>query len=146
MKHWKKAIAVLLALLSVGCCLALSLCAFAQEDDPAETHVHQFENPVVVLEPTCTTEGKTMYTCACGETEIRTEPASGHTWGNWKVLKPATATEEGLKERTCRNDPSHKEYQTIPKTESGSIGQFFQKIVARFKAFFENIMRILYRD
>ncbi len=28
-------------------------------------------------------------------------PALGHEWGDWKVTKPATDTEEGIEERTC---------------------------------------------
>ena len=42
--------------------------------------------------------------------------ALGHAWGEWTVVKKPTATETGLKERVCGNDPSHVEQQTIPAT------------------------------
>ena len=43
--------------------------------------------------------------------------AYGHKWSEWTVVKPATETEEGLRERYCYNNNSHKEQETIPKLE-----------------------------
>ena len=40
---------------------------------------------------------------------------TGHDWGEWKVVKIATEKEEGLEERVCKNDPTHKETRKIPK-------------------------------
>ncbi|MBR6881086.1 MAG: hypothetical protein IKN14_08435 [Clostridiales bacterium] len=41
-------------------------------------------------------------------------PATDHDWSEWEIVKPATATEEGLMRRVCSNDPSHIEEKTIP--------------------------------
>ncbi len=59
--------------------------------------------------PTCTQPGKTLVT-----SQLFTKngfvpqskqgpdvPALGHEWGEWKVTKPATETEEGEEARTC---------------------------------------------
>ncbi len=43
--------------------------------------------------------------------------AYGHKWSEWTVVKAATETEEGLKERHCYNNAAHKEQETIPKLE-----------------------------
>ena len=80
---------------------------------------------------TCTEAGNSAYwTCdvcgkhfsdAEGKTEIEEDswvaPALGHKWGEWKVVKEATETEEGLEERVCENDPTHTETRPIPKKE-----------------------------
>ena len=56
-------------------------------------------------EPTCTEPGYTgdEVCIDCGEigkrgTEI---PAKGHSWGEWKTTKQATASEPGTEQRTC---------------------------------------------
>ncbi len=80
---------------------------------------------------TCTEAGNSAYwTCdvcgkhfsdADGKTEIEEDswvvPASGHKWGEWKVVKEASETEEGIEERVCENDNTHKETRVIPKKE-----------------------------
>lgn len=42
------------------------------------------------------------------------EPATGHDWGEWVEITPATEETEGLERRTCKNDPTHIEERTIP--------------------------------
>ena len=145
MKLMKKALAALLAVLATVCCVSLCLFAFAEGDGE---HVHDYK-PVTVVAPTCTADGLTRYICDCGAVEEwRDEaiPAIGHTWGYWKTVKEATETEEGLKERTCLNDPTHKDYKKIDKLEPDAMSGFLQKIIARIKAFFAKIMDFLYRD
>ena len=51
--------------------------------------------------------------CACGEKEDQ----AAHAFSDW-TEKPATATEDGKKERSC-TVCGHKETQTIPKTGGG---------------------------
>ncbi|MBQ8052243.1 MAG: hypothetical protein IJ198_00350 [Lachnospiraceae bacterium] len=68
---------------------------------------------------TCTECGR-LFADEEGTVEIDapvTIPAKGHAWSEWKVIKEATETETGLRERICGNDPSHKETQDIPKIE-----------------------------
>lgn len=53
----------------------------------------------------------------CGEEISRkTIPvgAYGHSWGEWKVTKEPTASEDGERTRTCENNPSHTETEVIP--------------------------------
>ena len=55
--------------------------------------------------------------------------ATGHAWGEWEVIRQATASEEGLMRRTCANDPSHAEEQIIPKLQpqTNAFRQFIQR-------------------
>ena len=43
--------------------------------------------------------------------------ALGHEWGDWHVVTPATETQDGVEERVCAHDATHKEQRTI--TASG---------------------------
>ena len=64
------------------------------------SHTHVFKDWVVILEPTCTTEGMKVGYCECGEREyINTLPA--HSYGDWVIIKNATCTENGLRECYC---------------------------------------------
>ena len=69
----------------------------------------------VVTAPTCTEKGYTTYTCKdCNHSYVGDEVAAkGHTFGEWQVVKEATATETGSKERTCENC-DYKETEVIP--------------------------------
>lgn len=63
-------------------------------DKDSKTHQHDYE--AVVTEPTCTNEGYTTYTCACGDTYIDDKvDASEHAFGEW------TETEDGKEKREC---------------------------------------------
>ena len=72
--------------------------------------------------PTCTKNGSydevTRYK-ECGK-EISRETVTvdklGHDWGEWKVTKEATESEEGLEERVCSRC-GEKETNVIPKKE-----------------------------
>ena len=78
------------------------------------------------VDPTCTEPGteaywtcsvcKKMFSDEAGTTEI-TEPIAipaGHDWGEWKVVKEATETEDGEEARTCARC-EEKETRPIPK-------------------------------
>lgn len=54
--------------------------------------------------PTCTEDGYTISTCSlCGDNNRKSGgKATGHNWGEWKIIKKAT-TEEGNKQRICKN-------------------------------------------
>lgn len=53
------------------------------------SHVHSHSASVTA--PTCTTAGFTTYTCACGDVYVGDEvAASGHKFGEWEVVHPAT--------------------------------------------------------
>ena len=65
--------------------------------------VNEHDYVAVVIPPNCTEKGYTTYTCRnCSHSYKGNEvDATGHTWGEWKVIKEATTTETGKKERVC---------------------------------------------
>ena len=63
---------------------------------------------------TCTVDGVETRSCACGETETRAIPATGHTFGEWTVTTPATCTADGVETRTCACGET--ETRAIPAT------------------------------
>ena len=64
--------------------------------------------PIVIpaQAPTCTkpgwTESSHCEKCGTVLKEVRIIPATGHSFGDWRVAKKATCTEDGLYERVCR--------------------------------------------
>ena len=64
-------------------------------------HTHAFGEWTVTTPATCTKDGVKTRTCACGETETQTIPATGHSFGEWTVTTPATCTADGVETRTC---------------------------------------------
>ena len=84
------------------------------KDKEAETpHKHSYK--AVVTAPTCTEQGYTTHTCACGDSYVDTYvDALGHAWDNGKVTKEPTETETGVKTFTCTRCGETKT-ETIPK-------------------------------
>lgn len=73
---------------------------------------------------TCTKAGAIYAECReCGAkmTQESLQPL-GHKFGEWEVVKPATANEDGEKQRTCTRC-GDKETTTIPKKGSAEGGQ-----------------------
>ena len=63
---------------------------------------HRWGEFAVVIEPTCTEEGRRERECeVCGEKESESIPAKGHSWGEYAVITAPTCTGEGVKEHTC---------------------------------------------
>ena len=70
--------------------------------DAPETTAHTHAYTSAVTAPTCTAEGYTTYTCACGDTYTDTKvAATGHSFGEWKTTKAATCLATGVETRTC---------------------------------------------
>ena len=71
-----------------------------------EKHVHNYVS-TVTKKATCAEEGEITYTCTATngtcdkKTYTEVVPKTAHTYGEWKVVKAATATETGVKSRTC---------------------------------------------
>lgn len=65
--------------------------------------VNEHDYVAVVTPSNCTEKGYTTYNCRnCGYSYRGNEVDElGHTWGAWKVIKEATTTETGKKERVC---------------------------------------------
>ena len=63
-------------------------------------HTHSYTEKVTA--PTCTEEGYTTHTCACGNSYIDSYTnALGHSYSVWKQTKAPTCTEKGTEGRTC---------------------------------------------
>ena len=64
-------------------------------------HTQTAEN--ITLQPTHTASGTKEVVCStCGEQlQVETLPATGHTFGAWEVVRPATCTEPGEEMRRC---------------------------------------------
>ncbi len=81
---------------------------------PALGHVYEAGEKIA---PTCTTSGYTVYKCKNDESHTynvydAAQPAKGHSFGEWTVVRNATETTEGLKERKCAC--GEKEEEKIP--------------------------------
>ncbi len=82
-------------------------------DEPIKAHDYKAET----VPATCTTDAKTVYTCACGDVyEVVDEgTATGHSFGEWTVVKNPTEKEEGLEERKCAcGETETKAIEKIP--------------------------------
>lgn len=97
---------------------------------PQLTHTHNFdqekaEDAYLQKAATCTESAVYYKFCVCGEKGEETftvgEPL-GHIWGEWTVITPATEEAEGVRQRTCQNDPQHIDRQNIPKLPARPVG------------------------
>lgn len=90
---------------------------------PQLSHTHNFnqekaEEAYLQKAATCTASAVYYKSCVCGEKGEETFTAGeplGHTWGEWTVITPATEEAEGVRQRSCQNDPQHIDRQNIPK-------------------------------
>lgn len=64
-----------------------------------EPHLHAYK--ITRIAPTCTSEGKILYECSCGDKKQEVVPAKGHSWSEWSITSEPTFTELGKKERSC---------------------------------------------
>ena len=79
-------------------CSACGAVITAQTEVPATGHNHE----AVVTDPTCTEEGYTTHTCACGDSYVTDKVAAkGHSWNGGEVTKDPTANEMGNMTYTC---------------------------------------------
>ncbi len=67
--------------------------------DVSDTHIHSFTE-TVILEPTCTENGKKEIVCECGYSAQEEILATGHKEA-WVVVKNAEETAEGLEKAVC---------------------------------------------
>ena len=59
-------------------------------ESPAPVHKHAYDEGKVVVDATCTTDGKKVYTCTCGSTRVEEIPATGHKWDDGVVTTNPT--------------------------------------------------------
>lgn len=66
-----------------------------------------------------------------------------HRWGEWKVVKQATRSENGLEQRVCLDSDIHIETRVIPKNGGGyldDLGDFWQMVINWYRHIF-NVIR-----
>lgn len=69
-------------------------------DEDSEPHKHEYASAVTA--PTCTEDGYTTYTCACGDSYTDDKvSALGHSFGAWSETKAPSADAAGEETRTC---------------------------------------------
>lgn len=93
---------------------------------PVLGHTHTVVTDAAVA-ATCTTTGLTegSHCSECKEVLVaqKTIEALGHDWsGEWKVVKEATATEDGKRETYCTRGCGQKKVEVIPAIGSADAG------------------------
>ena len=79
---------------------------------PLLSHTHKFSEKIIM--PTCVEKGYTEFTCLCGETyKDKYVDAKGHSYGEWVIIREATETQYGIKERKCQ-ECDNVDAQVIP--------------------------------
>lgn len=74
-------------------------------------HKHDY-TVTVTKEPTCTTAGEALYTCALGDTKTEVIQPLGHTWDEGKITADSSCSKGGTKTYTC-TVCFEKKYETI---------------------------------
>ena len=70
------------------------------EGDVRPQHTHSYGSSI--KKATCTDDGYTVYSCACGvEYTSDYVDALGHKWNGWVTIKEATSESEGKRENAC---------------------------------------------
>ena len=109
------------------CVLSFCLLAVCLTACKEEKHEHVYDASVTA--PTCTEQGYTTYTCACGDSYIDTYiKALGHSFTKYVSSKKATCTEDATKTATCDRDGCN---ETDTVTEEGTmLGHSFTNYIS----------------
>ena len=87
---------LIISLLATASAIA---CAFGLTACGEKPHEHDYSSQVV--DPTCTEQGYTTHTCACGDSYVDTYVnALGHSFTNYVSDGNATCTQDGTKTAT----------------------------------------------
>ncbi len=91
-------------------------CEITWYEQAAGLHTHDYSYHTAVVAPTCTEQGYTTHTCACGDSYVDSYvDALSHAWGSGVVTKQPTETEKGEKTYTCTRCGATKT-ESIPAT------------------------------
>lgn len=98
---------------------SVALPVYAGQEDPVTLTVtvgaHAHSYTAVVTKPTCTEDGYTTYTCACGDSYTGdTVAATGHSWDDGEVTQEPTEESTGIMTYTC-TVCSATQTETIPE-------------------------------
>jgi hypothetical protein len=80
------------------------------QNKSAKAHAEHTWDEGATTEPTCTEEGKTVYTCTyCNETKTENIEKLEHEWGEGTVQQETSCTQEGVMVYTCTCGMSKEE-------------------------------------
>lgn len=92
------------------------------DDTDATQHVCRYEP--TVTKPTCTQQGYTTYTCACGNSYVDDCVAAlGHSYGTWTQTITPTCTKDGERVHACARC-GHSETQVL-----SALGHDYRHVV-----------------
>lgn len=74
-----------------------TVCGFT-ETESTPKHIHSYNG--VRTNPTCTEEGRVIYSCSCGDSYTETVPATGHKC-NWEITTEPLCTVKGEESLIC---------------------------------------------
>ena len=80
---------------------------------------HEFDEEVIVVEPTCTTTGLKTYMCACGASKTETIPMKGHEYLYQIAYVRPSCSDEGTQILQCECGEAQTE--VIPKTPHDNV-------------------------
>ena len=89
---------------------------------------HEYE--ATTIAPSCTEKGYMTYVCHCGDAYVADEiDALGHSYSDWVIVQEATATDCGVREKTCvtckdkitESIPATGEQNTLGGSETDSV-------------------------
>ena len=98
-------------------------------DITVASHEHSWDEGEITTEPSCETPGIRTHKCtktscdAVWEEEIS---ATGHDWGEWEVITPATVSAEGEERQICANDESHIQTRQIEKVSVSGLEELIE--------------------
>ncbi|MBQ6347659.1 MAG: leucine-rich repeat protein, partial [Clostridia bacterium] len=95
----RKLLAILLACIMTAALLPVP--ALAEDGQPEESHHEHSYAVTQTAEPTCTEQGYTVYSCACGDTYTDYTDALGYSWDEGKLTLAPTTEAEGEITYTC---------------------------------------------
>ena len=99
---------------------------------------------VTRIAPTCTSEGKILYECSCGDKKQEVVPAKGHSWSEWSITSEPTFTELGKKERSCTVCDVTESENIQKLSEDDFINEILKLVNEQRKA--NNIAELSYRN
>lgn len=85
-----------------------------------KTHKHSYTSKITKT-ATCTQTGTRTYTCKCGKSYTEHISKKNHTSSNWKVVKEASYTAEGKRQKICTVCKTVLAVDTIAKLTPDSV-------------------------
>ena len=112
-----------------GGCPSLSSVTILGNETSVENEAFSACSSDLIIKTVCSNEKVKEY---AKTNNITTELI--HNWGEWQTIEEATFAKEGTKQRTCANDSSHIETETIAKLDKSLLEKYEAKAATCEKA------------